>query len=122
MAKLVIDTLQFIQVQQQKSKGMMDARAPAHFPLQRVYKSAVVRQSRQRVMGRLMTNLVLVFLSVGHVDSCADATHNFSGGRAQRPEVHLKVAILVPVLEMRSRSVECLRMLRDGRPVRVLAS
>src|SRR5579864_1220569 len=94
---------------------MMNALGPAHFPLEGVHKTAVIRQSRQRVMRRLMTNLVLVSLAVGHIDSRADATDNFSRSRAQRPQVYFKIAILVPILEVRSNAVERLRVLRNGR-------
>src|SRR5260370_26402996 len=79
---------------------MIAAFRPAHFVVERVHKFAVICQSRQGVVLRLVTDLLLALLALRDVDPSADATLDFTGRRAQRAEMDAKMTIAEPILKI----------------------
>src|ERR1700730_9125706 len=100
---------------------MVAALGAAYFAVQRFHEFAVIRQSREGVVGRLVTDQLLALLLLRDIDSRADATCDFTGRRAQRAEMNAKMMDGVPILEKGRNAPLRAGVLRDGRGGRVLA-
>ena len=63
----IIDALEAIEVQQQNGEGMMAALGAAYLLLQAVHEIAVIGQTGQCVVTRLIEGLFLMLLAIGDV-------------------------------------------------------
>src|ERR1700676_696365 len=101
MSALIVNRFQVVKVQQKQGERVVAAFGAAPFALERVHELAVIRQPGQRVVCRLVANLVLTPFSVRDVDSRSDATCDFSGHTAHWPNMNGEMPVAVTILEVR---------------------
>ncbi len=95
----VIDQFQVIHVQQQHGERMMAAFGTAQFTHERVHEFAVVRQSGECIVRRLVADLLFRPLSLRDIEAHPNAPYDFTGRCPQWLQLNFQHAVLPLVLE-----------------------